>query len=69
MSYVDLRPDKVTRVEVLADDGQWHVGVLLAYRLEDGVWSGWAHWSAGVGATYVGWFTEDRLRSATKHGS
>ena len=38
MTYVDLRPDRVRLVEVHADDGQRHVGELLAYRLEDAVW-------------------------------
>ena len=33
MTNVDLRPDYVSLVEVPADDGQWHVGELLAYRL------------------------------------
>ncbi len=62
MTFVDLRPDRVRLVEVLAADGQWHVGELLAYRREDGVWSGWVHWTAGVGETYVAWLPEDRLR-------
>ena len=62
MTYVDLRPDDVRLVEVLADDGRWCAGELLAYRSQDGVWSGWVHWTAGVGATYVGWLDENRLR-------
>ena len=61
VTHVDLRPDRVRLVEVLADDGQWHVGELMAYRLEDGVWSGWVHWTAGVGETYVGWLSQESL--------
>ena len=48
---------------MLANDGQWYVGELMAYRLDAGVWSGWVHWTAGVGATYVSWFPEKRLRT------
>jgi hypothetical protein len=62
MTYVDLRPDRVRLVRVLGEDGGWYDGELLAYRREDGVWSGWVHWSAAVGATYVGWIPEGRLR-------
>jgi hypothetical protein len=37
MTYVDLRPDRVRLVEVLADDGRWCTGELLAYRRRDDV--------------------------------
>ena len=55
-------PNETRLVELLADDAQWHVGDLMAYRLEDDVWSGWVYWTAGVGGTYVVWFSGDRLR-------
>ena len=49
-------------MQVLTDDGRWYLGELRAYRRVDGVWSGFVHWTAGVGMTYVGWFSQDRLR-------
>lgn len=58
-----LPPDRVRLVHVLADDGRWCPGKLLASTARDGVWSGWVHLTAGVSAlTYVGWFPEHRLR-------
>ncbi len=66
MTYVDLRPDDVRLVEVLADDGRWYPGELLAYRRQGDAWSGWVHLAVGVGSTYVGWLPEDRLR---RHGA
>jgi hypothetical protein len=62
MTYVNLRPDNVRVVEVLADDGRWYRGELQGYRRVDGVWWGDVMWTRDVGIRYVGWFPEDRLR-------
>jgi hypothetical protein len=38
MTYVDLRPDDVRLVQVLADDGRWYPGERRADRRVDEVW-------------------------------
>lgn len=63
MTYVDLRPDRVRPVQVLVD-GTWHDAELEAYRRDpDGTWHGWVRWSPAIGATHIGWFTEEQLRA------
>lgn len=60
--YVDLRPWDVRPVEVLRD-GEWRTGDLEAYRQDASGWHGFVRHSEGPGLNYLGWYTEDRLRS------
>lgn len=62
MTYVDLRPDNIRPVQVLTKDGTWITGDLEAYQRRDGVWEGYVRWSLGPADTYLGWFTEERIR-------
>ncbi len=62
MTLIDLRGDDVRLLRCWPTTSAGAAGALLAYRLEDGVWSGYAHWTAVVGSTYVGWLPEGRLQ-------
>jgi hypothetical protein len=62
VTYVDLRPCQVRRVEVLLD-GVWWPGDLEAYR-HDGVgWHGFVRHSNGPGLNHVGWHPQERPRT------
>ena len=70
MTYVDLRPHHTREVQVLVEEETWVVGWLEAYQQLDGVWSGFVRYSRRIDRsgksmteTYLGWFTEDRIRT------
>lgn len=64
MSYVDLRPDRIRPVQVRTTDGTWVTGDLEAYQQRDGVWEGYVRYTTAPSQTYLGWFAQERIRSA-----
>jgi len=61
MSYVDLDAHDFRVVQVRLDNGRWTAGSLEAYRMVDGVWSGYVRYST-AGQVHLDWLVEGRIR-------
>ena len=61
-TYVDLRPNGTRDVKVLVDGTWWPGEPLRATATTATGWRGFVRHSTGLGANFVGWHPEERLR-------